>query len=137
MVKGTKEPSNELFFVGVRDPTLVRREILETLRDILEVLHKFEKFKSIRKQKHEHIQKLGSLMKQANRLMGVLRNKLPETNLRAIETSDAHRAKKGHHHKKKKKGEKVHEEQPKKEMTEVDRLEAELNIVEGKLKNLT
>ena len=135
MVK-IKEQSNELFFVQVKEPTEVRRNILETLRDIVEVLKSFEKFKRVRNAKLEKIHHLRVLTKQANKMLGDLRTKLPQTNLRATAEAETQKQARKEHHKKKK-GKSDEEKTPKKEMTEFDRLEAELNAIESKLKSLT
>ena len=133
-----KEQSNGMFFVQLRQPTEVRRHILETLRDIVEILQKFEKFKHMRHQKLENIQKLRGLLKDANKMLGNLKNRLPQTNLRAVVVKEIkQKAKKIHH---KKKGKAASEEKgqkaPKKEKTELERLEAELGAIESKLKSL-
>ena len=135
MVK-MKEQSNELFFVQVKEPNEIRRNILETLKDIVEVLKSFEKFKRMRHEKLERINHLRVLIRQANKMLGDLRIKLPQTNLRAASVKDAAKQDKKVHHRKKK-GKSAEEKIPKKEMTEVDKLEAELNAIETKLKSLT
>ena len=137
MVK-MKEQSNELFFVQVKKPNEVRRGILETLKDIVETLKRFEKFKYIRHKKLEKIHHLAVLLKQANKTLGNLKLKLPQTNLRATVARTPSQPKV--HHKKKKKVKAAEEKQqkvPKKELTEVDKLEAELSAIESKLKMLT
>ena len=132
-----KEQGNELFFVEVRQPTQIRRSILETLKDILELLHKFEKFRHTRHKKLESIHKLRVLLKDANKMLGMLKLKLPQTNLRAIVVKEAIEHKTPSHKKKKKSAKEEKEEKPqKKVMTEAERLEAELNAIESKLKNL-
>ena len=135
-----KEQSNELFFVQVKKPNEVRKDILETLRKIVETLQKFEKFKHIRHEKLEKIRHLGVLLKQANKILGDLRLKLPQTNLRATAVREASSQPKKMHHNKKKKiqaAEEKSEKAPKKELTEIDKLEAELSAIESKLKSLT
>ena len=134
-----REQSNELFFVEVRGPEEVRRLILETLKEILQVLQKFEQFKHIRHRKLEHINKLRSLIKDANKMLGNLKAKLPQTSLRAsIVKEKKAQAQKAHHKKSKKKMlEAKQEKPPKKEMTELDKLESELNAIESRLKGLT
>lgn len=139
MVK-MKEQSNELFFVQVKKPNEVRKDILETLRKIVETLQKFEKFKHIRHEKLEKIRNLGVLLKQANKILGDLRLKLPQTNLRATAVREASPQPKKMHHNQKKKikaAEEKSEKAPKKELTEIDKLEAELSAIESKLKMLT
>ena len=135
-----KEQSNELFFVQVKKPNEARKDILETLRKIVETLKRFEKFKLIRHEKLEKIHHLGVLLKQANKILGNLRLKLPQTNLRAVVARESSSQSKKIHHKKKKKikaTEEKSEKAPKKELTEIDKLEAELSAIESKLKMLT
>ena len=137
MVKA-KEQSSELFFVQVKKPAEVRKDILETLREVVETLHRFEKFKQMRHKKLEKIHHLGVLIKQANKILGNLKLKLPQTNLRATAARASPQSKA--HRKKKKKMEASEEKQqkePKKELTEVDRLENELSAIESKLKSFT
>lgn len=134
-----KQQSSGIFFAQVKAPNEVRRNILETLKDIVEVLQRFEKFKRIRHEKLERIHKLRGLIKDANKMLGTLRLKMPQTNLRASAAAEAPAHKKAHHRKKKKaksSGEKQ-EKAPKKEMTELEKLEAELGAIESKLKSLT
>lgn len=133
MVK--KEEDSQLFFVRIKEPVEVRRNILETLKEIVEVLQRFEKFKQLRHEKLEKINKLRALLRQANRMLGDLRGKLPQTNLRAAAAREApvHHA----HHKKKKKPKASGQKEPqKKELTQVEKLEAELSAIESKLKSL-
>ena len=146
MVK-SKEQGSELFFVEVRDPGEVRKNILETLREILSVLQRFEKFSHIRHEKLERIQKLRVLVRQANKILNEMKSRLPQTNLRAVVVKEKPKHIAPAHHKKKKKGKEAQEvkqpkqekqvKMPKKEMTEIEKLESELNAIEGKLKSLT
>ena len=130
-----KEQSNELFFVQLKQPNDVKRNILESLKNILELLQKFEKFKHIRHEKIENIQKLRVQIKEANRLLGTLSAKMPQTNLRAAPITETREQKPKHHHKKKSPAKAAEKAAPKK-MTELEKLESELNAIEGKLKNL-
>ena len=135
MVK-IKEQEKELFFVQLKEPNEARRNILETLKEIVEVLHKFEKFKHIRHAKIENINHLRVLLKQANKMLGDLRLKLPQTNLRANVIRKPQKPNDAPH----KKGKKVKTAEtkiPKKDMTELERLEAELGAIESKLKSLS
>ena len=136
-----KEQSNDLFFVEVRDPAEVRRNILETLRQILSVLQRFEKFKGIRDEKLQKIQKLRILVREANRIANELKSRMPQTNLRAAavkETKHIQRVSRHSHKKKEREAKEAKpEKQPKpKKLTELERLESELSAIEGKLKTL-
>ena len=135
MVK-LKEQDNELFYVQLKEPNEVRRNILETLKHIVEVLQKFEKFKHTRHYKFEKINHLRVLVRQANKILSDLKAKLPQTNLRATIAREVPKYKK-HHKKKKGKVVETKVTVPKKEMTEVEKLESELNAIESKLKGLT
>ena len=131
-----KEDTNGLFFVQIKEPTEIRRNILETLKEIVEVLQRFEKFKHLRHEKLNEINKLRSQLKDANKMLGTLRLKLPQTNLRAAAVRESP-AKKAHHKKSKKaKAAAPAEKAQKKEPTELEKLEAELSAIEGKLKSL-
>lgn len=136
MVK-IKEQEKELFFVQLKEPNEVRRNILETLKEIVEVLHKFEKFKHIRHEKIEKISHIRVLLKQANKMLGDLRLKLPQTNLRAKVTKEIQKPENVHHKKSKNAKSGEAQEMPKKGMTELEKLETELSAIEGKLKSLS
>ncbi|MEK6983083.1 MAG: hypothetical protein AABX33_00785 [Nanoarchaeota archaeon] len=130
-----KEQGNEAFFIQVKEPNEIRRNILETLKEIIQVLRRFENFKHTRHEKLERMHKLKGLLKDANKLFGNLKRRLPQTNLKPIFIEETPRpAAKAL---KKKKIDKTREEKtPKKEMTQLEKLETELGAIESKLKNL-
>ena len=135
-----KEQSNNLFFVQLKEPNQVRRNILETLKSILEILQKFEKFKQIRHQKLENINKLRASLRETNKMFGTLKLKMPQINLRIpVEKKPPVQTKEGQIKEKQPEKKKVvlPLKKPKREMTEVDKLESELNAIESRLKNLT
>ena len=133
-----KEQNNEHFFVELKEPSEVRRNILESLKQILEILQRFEKFKRIRQEKLQGIHKVRILLRDANKLLGTLRLKLPQTNLRATIVKENKKKHKDDHKKKKEKPVEVKvEKAPKKEITELEKLESELGAIENKLKGLS
>src|SRR3989338_10973601 len=94
-MKKVKEPQgNELFFVQIREPSEVRRCILESLKEILEMLQRFEKFRHIRHDKLMKMQKLRVLMRDANKLMGELKSRLPQTSLKGVAVKESSQTKK-------------------------------------------
>lgn len=130
MKKDMKEQQgNELFFVQVKEPSEARRIILETLKDILEMLQMFEKSRHTRHEKLVKIQKLRSLMKDANKLIGDLKARLPQTSLKGAAAREDKPQRKP--------AKKKEEQAPKKGNSELERLEAELSAIEGKLKSFT
>lgn len=133
-----KEQDTGLFFVEVKEPSEVRRNILEILKDIVETLQRFEKFKRIRHEKIENMHKLGHLLKDTNKMLGSLKSKLPQTNLRAVVKEVQGQPKQSKsHHKKKKKGKAAAEKPRQKDATEIEKLESQLSAIESKLKSLT
>lgn len=144
MVK-KKEKKEELFFVELRDPEEVKKSILLVLKDILEALKRFEKFRETRHKKLDKIQKLRILVKEANKMLGSLKSKLPQTSLKAAFQAEpparliSNNDKAGNNKKKKNtdsdEPQQKAKQAPKKEMTELERLEFELNAIENKLKS--
>ena len=132
-----KEQSSDIFFVEIREADKVRRNILETLKSILEVLQRFEKFKQLRHKKLDKINQLRELMKRTNKMMGDLKVKLPKTNLKISSHKEEPLVQKKVHHKKSNKAKTVEENAPKKEMSDVEKLESQLGAIESKLKDLT
>ena len=136
-----KDPNSELFFVNVKEPNEIRKHILQSLKDILEVLRRFEKFRQIRHEKMIAIQKLRTLLKDSNKMLGSLKLKFPQTDLKAMQfkepSKDKHAAKKTADKKKSKSPqEKPKAQEPQRELTELEKLEAQLDAVESKLKEL-
>ena len=134
MAKSAREQDSEVFFVQVREPAEVRRGILESLKEILELLQRFEKFRQKRHEKLERIQHLRKLVKDANKLMGNLKLKLPQTNLKGIAREAPKPQKK---EKKKEVKQAAPKKEPRKEKTELEKLEEELSAIESKLKSFT
>lgn len=128
-----KKEDKELFFVEVREPNEVRRNILESLKSILESLQSFEKFKEARKEKVHRIEKLDRDIRVLGKHISRLKGILPEAKIREAVVQrpkeEEEPRKKHRHHKKK-------TEEVKRPLTEVDRLESELGAIEEKLRSL-
>ena len=120
-----------MFFVEVNQSDEVKRNILESIKEIVENLQRFEKFKETRKEKIEKIEKLGKIMKEINKIVPQLRGALPETKIRTKKVSKGEQ----------KKTVAVEEETPReiakrKPVTELQKLESELSEIENKLRSL-
>ena len=124
--------SKDILFVEVHQSDEVRRNILESLKDIVENLQRFEKFKETRKEKIENINKLGKIIKDINKIIPNLKNSLPETKIRAVSKSKAS-ARKKVIVKEKRSPEEVAKRKP---VTELQKLESELGDIESKLQGL-
>ena len=127
-----EEENKDIFFVEVEGPEEFRRNILESLKDIIESLQRFEKFKETRKDKINHINKLREIVKGTNELVSDLKMSLPETKIRAMKVSKPTEKKETVIGKKK-----IESGVTKvKPMTELQKLESELNEIDSKLESL-
>jgi len=125
------EEKGDVYFVGLEKPNELRRTLLESTRDVVDVMKRFERFKSVREQKIKEIERLKSDIREISKLISKLRAELPKTKLRV-------KLPKREEVPEKKKVVKKEVKKPKKkEMTELDKLESELSAIEGKLKGLS
>ncbi len=118
------EESKDIFFVGIKDPVLFRKEILESSKESIKLLQEYEKLKTIREEKTKNVLKLNGLMKEIEKLVIQLKNVLPKVEMR-IKNDDAgaeYALPKIKEHKK--------------TVSEVDKLERELGMIESKLNSL-
>ena len=160
--KAAKE-AEEVFYVGLRDPVEVRRNILESTREAVQFLQRYEKLKSIRDEKREASKLLHNDIKELKALVNRLKRVLPKSKLRIklhkehvlvkcsrcgakFDTKtdlEKHQKK----HKKKKKKAKAEKKAPAKKveapkeetkpLTELEHLESELSDIESKLGKLS
>jgi|SRR3989344_1117113 len=79
MVK--KESEHGVFYMGVRDPIDVRRNLLENAREAIHFLKRYEKLKSLRTEKMQAILKLDTEVKELRALMTKLRKVFPTTKM--------------------------------------------------------
>ncbi|MBN1503154.1 hypothetical protein JW930_06415 [Candidatus Woesearchaeota archaeon] len=71
-------------FVGIDNPMDVRRNILESSREIIQTLQKFDKLKEIREEKLKTLHQLRTVIRELNLLFSKLKAELPSTHLRAL-----------------------------------------------------
>ncbi len=129
MIKKEKE---NIYFVGLEEPSRLRKSLLESTRDVVDILKKFEGFKSIRNQKTNEIEKLKSDLREISKLIVKLKSELPKTKISAKVHGDTKLFKRKQVAEKEGGKEIV----KKVEMTELDKLDAELSAIENKLKSL-
>lgn len=67
----------QLFYVGIKEPIDLRRDVLEASKITLRTLHSYEKFKSIKQRKHYQMKTLRDLLRQLNREVTGLKSLLP------------------------------------------------------------
>lgn len=112
-----------IFHVGIKDPIELRKNLLESSRDIIKSLQKHERFKAIRERKIEQIIKLKNVMSDIEKLNKRLKAELPKIELRAKEKEEIP-----------KKYKKI---KPSGNISEVEKLEKELDFIESKLNELS
>jgi hypothetical protein len=142
-----EKKEGDIFFVGIKDPIEIRRSILESLKGTVEDLQRFERFKAVREEKVNAVRVLKTQVRELHRMINKLRTEVPKSDLRvklggehvAMEAEKAKMTKK---EKKKAAAKKVvevtEEKQPEvklkpKELSELEKLEAELSSIESKL----
>ena len=134
------KPKEENLFVRLNELEHVHRELLESLRYTLESMQSYEEFASIRREKFDLLDQLKKETKEASRLVGRLKSKLPKQNmqlqkeLKKIKTSkliktapvkEAHKVSVNLPDQRTKKADKINDE--------IAKLTAELNDIESKL----
>jgi len=68
-----KKKEEEVFFIGIREPREVRKDLLESLKDSIEILKAYEDFKNVRIRKVELLTKLKEVMRQIDLTMNKLK----------------------------------------------------------------
>lgn len=114
----------DIFYVGIKNPLELRKNLLENSKNIIKNLQRHEHFKAIREEKIEQIMKLKSVMNDIKKLNIRLKAELPKTELRAKREKPAPSKKTTSLRK-----------TPKK--SEIERLEKELDFIESKLKDIS
>lgn len=124
----------DLFYIGIKEPTSVRRELLETSKLIVQLLRRYEKFKLLKSEKADEIVKLRDAVNDMNSLFFKLKAELPKTKLRNKVPEEEAEEKS----KKTKKGKKeAREPAERAKKSDVDELEDQLREIEARLGNLS
>lgn len=125
-----KEEKVKSFYVGLKDPTDLRRNLLECSKMVVRSLQKYERFRDLRRQKIENTLKLKSIIKEIKKYNNDLMSMLPETKVKE-KKKEKTKIPKG----KKEIEEEISKAEIKK-MSELEKLEAELSSIESKLDTL-
>jgi polyhydroxyalkanoate synthesis regulator phasin len=67
----------ELFFVGIRDPIELRKELLTSSKNLIDSLRRYEAYKDIKEEKLQHVMELKHVFDELLVLNKKLRNRLP------------------------------------------------------------
>jgi len=119
------------FYVGIKEPLDLRKNLLEQSKMVVKSLQKYERFKDIRRKKIENIMNLKNIIKEIKKLNNDLMSKLPETKIKT------ERKERKIVPKDKKEIEVELSKTDIKKMGELEKLEAELSSIESKLNTLS
>lgn len=72
----------ELFFVGIRDPIELRKELLTSSKNLIDSLRRYEAFKDIKEEKLQNVLELKHVFDELLVLNRKLRNHLPRMPLK-------------------------------------------------------
>ncbi len=114
--------NDNIFYVGIKNPIDVRKNLLESSKYIIKNLQRHERFKAIRGEKIGQIMKLKEIMYDVGKLNARLKAELPKTELRAKETAKEY---------------KTSIPGKVKKASEIEMLEKELDFIESKLKDIS
>ena len=133
--KKTETYKESPIFVGIPTPETLRRQLLESSKEFLIMLKKIEDLKKNQEEKQNLMIKVQSLLKEIKSLVSKLKKKLPSPAITKVVNSS-----------KKKETSSMSSIEPisvkqvskksKKPMTELEKLEAELEMIESKLQTI-
>lgn len=115
----------EIYYIGIKDPVELRRNLLETSKHLIQFLKRQEEIKELRTGKAQLIIQLKEETEDITKLMMKLRRSLPKTKIRAAALDE-----------KKEPAEKTATVKSGKDATELDKLESELVEIENRLGTL-
>ncbi len=71
------------FYVGVNNPSGLRKELLECSKEVVSVLKNYDKVNSVRQEKIEKTVELQKILAEIKRLNSILKERLPSEKVRA------------------------------------------------------
>lgn len=134
-VKKEKEPE---YMVQIHDPKDTRKNILESLREVIIFMQSYEKFKKIQEEKVATFTQLKKSITEINKLVDGLKSHFPKGKLKEIGIKPEPVKKKVEVPVEPEEVEEVTVEVPvKKTVSELDELENQLKDIEGQLRNMS
>ncbi len=74
---------DELFFVGIRDPIEIRKELLTSSKNLIDSLRRYEAYKTVKEEKIRHIVELKKVFDELLVLNKKVRGNLPKIPIKA------------------------------------------------------
>ncbi|MBS3128170.1 hypothetical protein J4410_03420 [Candidatus Woesearchaeota archaeon] len=130
MVKKKVDPEGEMYYIGIKEPMEVRRELLMSSRGIIQTLKRYETFKTLREEKLNSVYELKRVMEEIAVLNRKLKRRLPASKIRMMELLQDKKAEQ-------KETPQIRvQERVKEEKTRLELLESELDKIENRLNEL-
>ncbi len=127
-----KEPE---YMVQINDPKMLRKDLLEALREVIIFMQGYEKFKAIQQEKVKTFAELRSDTRELQSLVDRLRKLVPKGSLKPVRSRHekvlGEEAEPEHEE-----AEETPEAAPKRAPSELDELEDQLREIEGQLQGI-
>ncbi len=120
---------DESFYVGIENPVTVRTSMLEASKVLVQLLQKYESIRTIRAEKEAQASKLKVIYEDLVSMVSSLKSEFPAIDLKSLPAA-------GPVMRVEKKGKSEGQTVKRMPVSNIDRLEAELNEIEQKLKGL-
>ncbi|MBI4438959.1 hypothetical protein HY640_03445 [Candidatus Woesearchaeota archaeon] len=120
---------SDVFYVGIDEPSQLRRSVLEASKDLIRFMQRYERLKAVRSEKYAQTARLRALYHEVIGLISDLKADLPRVDVKSLPRYEDEPKKKAQQ------PEQV-EKKVVKRMSGVERLEAELGQIEEKLRTL-
>ncbi len=78
----------DVFYVGINEPSELRKEILESSKVVIEDLKKYEKVRLLRESKNKEVARLKKIIKEIDNSFNKLKLLLPKTTLKPVTEDD-------------------------------------------------
>ncbi|PIN86331.1 hypothetical protein COV19_06010 [Candidatus Woesearchaeota archaeon CG10_big_fil_rev_8_21_14_0_10_44_13] len=127
-----KMASEEILYQKIENPVEFRRNLLESSKQVIRSLQKYERLKAVRLKKAEQISKLRNIVREISILNSKLKKEFPDLIFKAQKA-----AKPQEKRSEKKKAEKKEEQLDRKETRELVDLEKQLKDIEKKLETIS
>ena len=122
---------DEQFFVGIHETRDLRRNVLESSREMVHTLQSYEKIIEIREEKLRRTKQFKTVIEELKLLVSKLSQAMPRVQVRQPEPKKMTRSSR-----KRRKERRVVPKKKEEEILELKKLEEELSAVEGKLSQI-
>lgn len=130
------EMKRDIFYVGITNHASARRSMLESSKGLIQLMQRHEKLKALKSEKYAQMSKLRAIYGDIISAMDDLKAELPKVDVRSLPRKSERAAQEAATGKTAKPAGQQATHVPRR-MSTIDRLEAELNDIESKLKTIS